>query len=123
MSEADTAVAELPEGMHMPAVMGINCDLSNTPTEDHKALVIRLELNYYEYSQMEDLIQEAIVAREARRDVLAALLTEARSDSSAIPAPFTKFDLERALSDQTNAISDARRMLNKVMRPPTASFR
>jgi hypothetical protein len=54
---------EIPEGMFMPAVLGINCDLSKTPT------------------------------------------------------------VERTLSDQTNAIYDARRLLQKVMRPPTSNFR
>lgn len=111
------------EDASMPAVLGINTDLSQTPTEDHKALVIRLELDHVEYAAMEDLHEIALASMKTRLASLWELHHAAKKGEKRIPEPFTPRDLERVILAAESDLRKAENLVLKVKRPPPSGVR
>lgn len=107
----------LEEEQFMPVVQGINL-ISDQPTTDHKALVIRLELGYVDYAHMEELVQRGITADRARLHALTVLRDQIKIDEAEPPYPLTLRDIEATVSRIMSEIMVSEHLLKTIKRPP-----
>ncbi len=104
-------------GTFLPVTQTIN-PLSNVPTDDHKALVVRLELQFYEYGEMESLIQIGISALEARVTALQDLHARSATDGSLLVAPLSRDDVAASIYRAQERVRAAQLLFETVRRPP-----
>jgi len=88
-------MSEDAEETFLPVTQTIN-SMSDIPTTDHKALVIRLELGYVDYAKLEDLVKLGIAALAARKEEINILLSAIRNGSTQPPAPLNENDIMMA---------------------------
>jgi hypothetical protein len=97
------------------AVETIN-GLSDKESDDAKALVVRLELMYYEYGDLERLVAAGVEALDQHLKVLNKAYTEAKVEGKPTPTPFTPDDLHAAATAQSERVRKARELQHKITR-------
>jgi hypothetical protein len=108
-----------PDGKFYPVTQTIGEHLSAIPTDDSKMLVIRLELPYYEYAGMEDLIAVAIKAKEDRVTRLTEMtLRDFKNGDQSLSELFTENDLRITIQNARADLQRAIDFLHKIKRPP-----
>lgn len=100
----------------MPAVQTIN-PLAGVPTTDRKALIIRLELNYYDYGRLEELAQFGIDHHTDRYTELGKLAKDAKDKKVELPFPLTPEDVEVAQRNQGERLMAAKTLIFAIRRP------
>jgi len=105
------------EEKFMPVVQAINT-ISDQLTDDHKALVIRLELGYVDYAALEALVQSGIDHMAKRASDLETYYKEVENGQRSEPLPLTKNDLRVAWNNAASQVRTAEALLKVIKRPP-----
>jgi hypothetical protein len=104
------------EETFMPKVQTIN-PLADVPTTDHKALVIRLELNYYDYARLEELVQLGVDYHKDRFTALGHLQAAAKQSAIGLPEPLLPSDIEVVQRHQGEMFLAAQKIQKTIARP------
>lgn len=106
----------------LPVTQTIN-PLSDVPTTDHKALVIRLELNSYDYARLEDLVRAGVDQLSDRYNALSKLGEDVKAGRVKLTEPLIFEDIEAAKQRHGQIVLAAKAIQNTIKRPLTMSSR
>lgn len=113
----DVAAEPEAEETFMPVTQTIN-PLSDIPTTDHKALVVRLELDYVEYAKLENLVKIGIASLAARKEEINTLRVAIRDGQAQPPAPLNANDITTVYYRADDDLRAAELLYETMKRPP-----